>query len=76
MASEEEKEIRGHWRIFKDPGKDTVISLKNMKSEKITNLWERMLKILGQRVDIPVLELPGAMVVPGAMPVVPETQRV
>lgn len=53
-----------------------MIFLQNMTSEKIANLWENMMRILGQCVDLPVLELPGAMVVPGAMPVVPETQRV
>lgn len=44
-------------------------------SDGKSNLWEEVGKILFQIVDSPVLELPGATVVPGVTPVVPKTQN-
>lgn len=60
--------ISGSW-------KDIVIPLQWITTEETSNLWEEMWKIPFQLVDSPFLELPGVTVVPGATPVVPETQR-
>lgn len=50
-------------------------SWRRIVSEGKSNLWEEVRNILFQIVDSPVLELPGATVVPGATPVVPKTQN-
>lgn len=44
--------------------------------EETSDLWRDMGNIVCHPVASPVLELPGATVVPGATPVVPETERV
>lgn len=44
--------------------------------EETSNLWRDMGNMVCHPVASPVLELPGATVVPGATPVVPETERV
>lgn len=74
---------RGNWTLSKDLGRERgILREKNKKKrekaipEETSNLWRDMGNIVCHPVASPVLELPGATVVPGATPVVPETERV
>lgn len=72
----------GHYlRTLEEKGGYSGEKNKNKKRDKAipeetVNLWRDMGNIVCHPVASPVLELPGATVVPGATPVVPETERV
>lgn len=67
---------RSEQRVLRDRGKERAGPPKGAKPEATSDLGEGPRKTPSHPADSPVLELPGATVVPGATPAVPETQSV